>query len=230
MDTEKNNSVKKQSFLSVLSSENDNNIFDIIARTIFFVAIFLLPFFILPSLNILPDAGKSIFAAGAVVLVLLFWLFARLKGRVLVLPRSILLLFWGIVALSFLIAAVFSPSFAVSFEGLTYENGTAVALFVLFLVTALAAFLFQSPKNILGLYTILFTSYGIIFLFQVSRLLFGNEFLSLGIFVNKTVGLIGKWNDLGIFAGLFILLTLITLETLPLRKKWHEIQLEPHPV
>ncbi|MAG12584.1 hypothetical protein CL630_02105 [bacterium] len=221
MDTKENHSVKKRSFLSVLSSENDNNIFDIIARTIFFTAIFLLPLFILPSLNILPDAGKSIFAAGAVVLVLLFWLFARLKGGVLVLPRSILLLFLGIVALLFLIAAVFSPAFVISFEGLTYESGTAVAFLVLFLVTALAAFLFQSPKNILGLYTVLFTSYGIVFLFQASRLLFGNEFLSLGIFVNKTAGLIGKWNDLGIFAGLFILLTLITLETLPLKKKWY---------
>jgi len=221
MNAKKDRSVKIKSFLSLLSDENDDNIFDIVARALFFAVIFLLPLFIFPNLSTLPEAGKSIFASGAVIFVLLFWLFARLKGGMLVFPRSILLLFWGMVSLSFLVAALFSPAFSVSFAGLTYESGTVISLFVLFLTAVLAAFLFQSTKNIFQLYAILFTSFGIVFLFQTTRLLFGNEFLSFGIFTNKTVSTIGKWNDLGIFAGLFVVLALATLETISFKKKWY---------
>ncbi|MBT7338926.1 MAG: tetratricopeptide repeat protein [Candidatus Jacksonbacteria bacterium] len=61
-------------------------------------------------------------------------------------------------------------------------------------------------------------SLGILVIFQTLRLIFGADFLSFGIFTTPTANLLGKWNDLGIFLGLTIILSLITLEGLSLNK------------
>lgn len=54
--------------------------------------------------------------------------------------------------------------------------------------------------------------------FHLLRILFGADFLSFGLFTSAASTPLGSWNDLGLFFGLAVILSLITLEQLPLTK------------
>jgi tetratricopeptide (TPR) repeat protein len=72
------------------------------------------------------------------------------------------------------------------------------------------------------LYILLTGSAIVLGVFHLIRIIFGAELFSLGIFNTLTSSPFGGWNDLGLFFGLTILLSLVALEQLPLTK-WGKI-------
>ncbi|MBU4057830.1 tetratricopeptide repeat protein, partial [Patescibacteria group bacterium] len=129
-----------------------------------------------------------------------------------------ILVFAFLVPLAYLISSLFSGSVRTSFLGGGFEIdtfGTIAALFLLFVLTTL---LFKSKQKLFYLYAGFFVSVILVALFQLSRLVFGPEFLSLNVFFSSVSSLVGKWNDLGIFFGLAIILLLSTLEFLNITK------------
>lgn len=178
------------------------------------LAIFLLPFFVLPYTVLPAELNKSYLAYFAVILATVFYLASRLKeGRVL-LPKNLLLAFLLGLLCSLAISSVFSLSPQISFLGFGNEPGTfsAIALFVLTLF--LSAVLLNTEREARGVFLVLFGSFLVLFLFQVFQTFLGIPPLSwLG--ADPTANLFGSWNELGIFSGLLVLMSLLFVNFSP---------------
>jgi len=68
------------------------------------------------------------------------------------------------------------------------------------------------------LYGALTASLVILFVFHLVRLILGVDYFSFGVFTNTVASLVGKWNDLGSFAGLMVLLSFLSVEFAPLSR------------
>ncbi len=68
------------------------------------------------------------------------------------------------------------------------------------------------------MYALLIVSFVTISLFQILRIIFGTDFLSFGIFTSPTSNLVGKWNDIALFAGMISILLMTTLQLVSLKK------------
>jgi len=177
---------------------------------------FLLPIFFLPGLWGSLGFQKVLLALGAVVLVLitLSLLMLRTSQVRTVLPIP-LWCFFGFIGVA-TASAIFSDSPAVAFRGSVLETGT-VAFFVLIAgVMLLPLVLQQSKKYMLWSLQALVVSSLMVLVYSVTRLFFG-PVLAFESFGLVTAGPVGVFNDLAVFAGLSILVSLIALLQLPLR-------------
>lgn len=191
---------------------------DSIAAFIFFAGMVVLPLFFLPIQDFSIDSQKILFAVAIVLLSFFFWLLARLKSGSISIPTHPIFVSAAVIAAIFVVSSLFSPSIRNSLYGFSYEIGTAVSVIALFVLMFLSALFFQSQKTVVRLYQSFLVVFGVIFLFQIARLL-GVDALSIGgYFGNKIANPIGKWNDLGVFAGMIALLSLITLESVGMRR------------
>jgi len=192
--------------------------FEKLSFAMLFLTVFLLPFFFIPSTSVGFNSGKIFLLYFGVILSFIFWFIAKLKEGKFEFPKSIILIFAFLVPLAYLVSSLFSGSVRTSFLGGGFEIdtfGTIAALFLLFVLTTL---LFKSKQKLFYLYAGFFVSVILVALFQLSRLVFGPEFLSLNVFFSSVSSLVGKWNDLGIFFGLGIILLLSILEFLNITK------------
>tara|TARA_Y100000031_G_scaffold8976_2_gene9919 strand:+ start:19341 stop:21383 length:2043 start_codon:yes stop_codon:yes gene_type:complete len=86
------------------------------------------------------------------------------------------------------------------------------------LMLSLVPLLLKTKESVFRIHIAILLSLAVLAVFQGLRLIFGVDFLSFDIFTTTTSNLLGKWNDLGIFFGLTVILSLITLDGLLLNK------------
>ena len=196
----------------------NQSFFDKMSFAILFVTIFLLPFFFLPSSLFLFGFSKIILLSLGVILSLIFWLVARLKQGTFELPKHLIFIFALAVPLVYLLSSIFSDAIKISLFGRGFELDTFSTVTLLFLLFILVPILFKTKQRLTYLYTAFFVSSAIVALFQILRLIFGVNFLSLGVFGSATSNLIGKWNDLSVFFGLVSIFSLTALELLKVSK------------
>ncbi|MBI4121021.1 MAG: tetratricopeptide repeat protein [Parcubacteria group bacterium] len=194
------------------SKSADGAPLDNLIAWIVIVGFFLLPFFLVPFGSIPLEWGKMLFLASLAVLTLILWSVSRLKEGVISIPKSPVLLAALGIASVFLLAAFFSPVMSVSLGGIAYEFGTALSFVVLATLLILVSMVFRSGHWVSLSYFALFLSFIIVFVYHTLRVILGVDFLDFGVFTSESVSLLGKWNDLGIFAGLIALLTLMIIE------------------
>lgn len=193
--------------------------FDTIATFTVIAGAFLLPFFFIPFSAFSLPFAKSLLLAAIGIVALLFWLVGRLQDGVVRIPKSILLVsVFSLVAVS-LASAIFSPSAQASFSGLAYDLGTFASILFLALVAFLGAVLFESRARLFSLYLAIVVSFLVVFALQAANIFAGGDFLFFKNFDSSVGSIIGKWNDLALFAGMVALLSLITIEYLTLGKK-----------
>ncbi|MFA5838595.1 MAG: tetratricopeptide repeat protein [Candidatus Paceibacterota bacterium] len=199
---------------------SDKKIFDFekLSFIFLFLTIFLIPLFFIPSTSVALNSGKMFLLVFGTLLSFIFWLISKFKEGKFELPKSIVFIFALIVPLAYLISSFFSGSFRTSFLGGGFEIDTFGSIAILFLLFILITLLFKSKQKLFYLYVGFFISVIVVSLFQILRLIFGPEFLSLGVFFGAVSSMVGKWNDLGIFFGLAIVLLLSSLEFLNMTK------------
>jgi cytochrome c-type biogenesis protein CcmH/NrfG len=179
---------------------------------------FLLPIFFIPSLSIPFSFTKSVLIFVSVLAAFFLFLISRLKrGQVALPSNAVALIAWGL-PFAYLISAIFSGNSIVSYLGQGFEVDTFGFIAVMVLMLSLVPLLLKTRELVFRVHIALLLSLVILALFQGLRLIFGADFLSFGIFTSSTSNLLGKWNDLGIFFGLTLILSLITLEGLSLNK------------
>lgn len=179
---------------------------------------FLLPIFFIPSLSIPFSFTKSLLIFVSVLSAFFLFLISRLKQGEIALPKnSVALAAWALPA-AYLISAIFSGNSGVSYLGQGFEIDTFGFITIMVLMLSLVPLLLKTKGSVFKIHIAIVLSLVILALFQGLRLIFGTDFLSFGIFTTSTANLLGKWNDLGIFFGLTTILSLITLEGLPLNK------------
>ncbi len=183
-----------------------------ISYFVFLITVLLLPIFVLPaSWGFQMEFTKKLLFSSGVLLSFGLWLVTKLEDGRLEFPGGSI--FWSslLIVVSFLTSSLLSSSIDTSLLGLGYENDTFASVVIFFIAMFLASIFFDSKRTINHLYKGLIASAsvaGVIELFQVFS---SSKLLSGGVLDN----LIGKWNDLGIFFGLALLLSLVALELKP---------------
>lgn len=183
-----------------------------ISYYILLVLAFLLPIFFIPS-NIFPfQFGKTLILSLGGLLSLSFWIGHKLREGKISLPTGPPYLVAIVILLIALISSLFSGVITRSLIGLGLETDTFFTVLMLFILMFMTSILFRSKKRIFNLYLTFFISSIILLVFQLLRAFLGVDFLSFGVLTNTTSNLLGRWNDLAIFFGLYSLMSVVTLE------------------
>lgn len=192
-----------------------NEKLDSLGTIIILIVVFLLPIFFIPFTSVPIFESKLFLLIVGVFTPVLIWTVARLKSNNISIPKEKFVL--PLVALPFiaLASSLFSGNLYHSIVGQGIDFDTVLMVFVLVLSFFVGVYLFNSKDKIIKFYLVLTTSALILFLYQLSKVFLGGDFLSFdNLFPNITSNMLGKWNDLAVFAGLITILSLITLDTL----------------
>lgn len=189
-----------------------------IAQSIIVIVFGLLPLFFLPIPYIGFDYFKTIIVIIGVLLALIFYSLSILRsGEVRIAAPLALWAMWGI-ALASIISASLSGDMFDAFVGNTIGVHTSLFVLLLAVVATVLLMIGLSKATIMRLYVLLTGSTIVLALFHGLRLIFGPEFLALSVFQSTVSTPLGSWNDLALFFGLSILVSLVALEQLPLTK------------
>ncbi len=178
---------------------------------------FLLPLFFIPNAIFPLQFSKVMLALVALVAIVIIFSVRTLRSGTLSIHWSGLSLAIATLPLTYLISAIFSSVPSLSFFGYQIDQDT-FGFFALAAVLSLAiSVAATSEKRIFYALTGLLLGTGLLFLFQYVQIFFGTP-IHLGIFSSPIQNLLGKWNDVGLFAGLAASLSLLSLEVVPLTR------------
>ena len=186
-------------------------------KAAFWVALitsFLMPILVVPSPILSIGLTKNLLLSVGTIVALILWLISRLKEGTFLFQKTWLAPAGILLALVSLISSFFSSSFTSSFIGDGASIDTFSTIFISVILMLLISQVVSTRRQILLFFGAFFTSLFVVGIFQIVRLAFGVDFLSLGVLGSNTSNLIGKWNDLGIFFGLGVLLSLLSIEFL----------------
>jgi len=189
-----------------------------ISQNILIFVFGLLPLLFIPVPFIGADYLKTVVVCVAVLLAIVFYSLSVLRsGKIMVSSPLALVGLW-VVALTTAVSAVFSGDISDAFVGDDLGVHTAVFVILLALIATASLLILRSKEAITRLYILLTGSAVVLALFHLLRIVFGPNALSLGVFNNVISTPIGAWNDLALFFGLCILLSLVALQQLSLTR------------
>lgn len=183
------------------------------------IAIFgLLPLIFIPLAYLPIDYGKIVFVSFAVLVSIIFFCLSILRSGELKLSFPLpLLALWGIAAVA-IIASFFSGDIRDSILGDYFGVYTSIFAVITAVVATVLVLFGQSKTGIMKLYLLLSGSAFVLAIFHIVRLFVGSDLLYFGPLSNAISSTVGGWNQLGLFFGLVILLSLMAVEQLPLTK------------
>ena len=159
---------------------------------------------------------KTFFAVLAVAFVaVLLSLSVLRKGVIKAYLPWPLVFFWFFV-LSAIVSAFLSGNWLDSFWGNALEVQTAGFLVLLAVIFSVSLVVGRSKTLLVKLAVGLGFSALLLELVQVLRLFFGTNFLSFGLFTSNTSSYLGGFNDLALFAGLVLVVSLLLINNLAL--------------
>ncbi len=185
------------------------------------VAVFgLLPILFLPMVEFSLAYTKTFAVIVATFTALTLYSFAVLRtGKFSIsMPPPVIALWLLVIAGA--ASALLSGDVRDAFFGNFLENQTVAFLIALALIVTVSMNVLTNRRMIYRLYVLLSLSTLLLALFHIIRIFFGANALSFGVFGgNQVLTPVGSWNDLAIFFGLTILLSIVALEQLPLVKQ-----------
>jgi len=175
-------------------------------------AFFIVPLLLIPLGGVPFQLTKYIVLALALTVAFAFLAVSWIKKGAIRFPDKWLLFAVLGLPLAYAIAGIFAPNTSIAFLG--YGNEIDTVLTYLFLAVAfiLGAVLFRKESRVRMLGGLLLLSFVAVAVFQFGKLLF-SSYATSGFFSVATANLFGKWNDLGIFAGLIVLLAVAGITT-----------------
>ncbi len=172
---------------------------------------FLLPIFFIPAQTFSPYMSKSFIIAFFVFLLTITWVVGRIKNKDFSFSKNLIVISALLVPFSYLLSSLFSGSIKASIFGYGFGVDSFSMILTLFLLMFFTARVFLAKRKIIYFYIGLLFSSIVIFFFHVLRLIFGPDFLSLGLLKTSTANFIGSWNEVGIFFGLISIISLLTI-------------------
>lgn len=190
------------------------SLLDRIAQYAIIAIIFLLPFFVIPSAVVPFQFTKTALVIAAVSVAAVLFAIARFRSGEIILPSHPAALAVLLVPGAYLVSALFSDTFAVSFFGQRLEVDTFGFMFAGAVLLYITTTLFRRTVDIIRAELALLAGGAILALFQLIRLVAGPDAIAFNVFNSATANLLGKWNDVGIFFALTGVLSLAALATL----------------
>ena len=188
------------------------------AQNILVVIFGLLPIIFFPSAIAPFEYTKVLVVIVGIFLALILYSLSVLRSGVLSIGISYpLIALWVIAGIS-LVSSLLSGDFSDSLVGDFFSIHSTTFVAVLALIPTVWIMLRASKIAVIKMYLLLAGSTIVLVLYHVSRLIFGQNFLTFSLFTNTVATPVGTWNDLGLFLGLTIILSLIVLEQLSLTK------------
>jgi tetratricopeptide (TPR) repeat protein len=178
------------------------------------IGVFLLPVFFIPSALFPFQYAKAALVTTTALVALILWFVARMKDNSFAFPWHPA--FFGLLSipLAMLISALASGHAYVSLLGSGYEAGTVSFISLAAVLTVIFSEVYRSSSRIAYAYIAFIAGFFFVALFQALRFIFGADFLILHNFFDAAANLIGRWNDLVIYSGAVLLLSLVSLELL----------------
>ena len=112
----------------------------------------------------------------------------------------------------YFVSSLFSPDRSTSISGSSIETDTFVFVLLAAVAYLLSFTLFRTLRTARMLVTVVFWSLIAAVVFQLVSIVFGSAAIPLQTFADRSVNLIGKWNDLGLLAALLTILLLARVE------------------
>lgn len=118
------------------------------------------------------------------------------------------------------ISAFFSPDRMLSITGFSIETDTLVFVVVATAAYLLSFTLFRTLRTARMLASTIFWALVAAVVFQLVSIVFGSLVIPFEAFADRSVNLIGKWNDLGLLAALLALLFFVRVELAAASRIW----------
>lgn len=182
------------------------------------ICIILLPIFVIPNVGINFFYSKFALVTTVVLISLIVLVLQTLSERSV--ERYGLLLNSALIAvpIAYIASSIFGSHTSLSLIGSGAEIDTAYMVILGSLLMFLVSRTFRTKKSVLVLSLGMLVIAFIISLFHVLRFIFGADFLSLGLFTSISSNTVGGFNELGIFAGLAAIISVVGLELLTPQK------------
>jgi tetratricopeptide (TPR) repeat protein len=183
---------------------------------------FLLPVLVIPMQVIPFTLTKTVLVTFGALLLFVLFIVSRILAKEIHFPKSAVVPALLLLPIAAFVSALFSGVPMLGIFGQMVEGDTAFFTLALAILALLFPFFLRTKSSVFSFYMAVFAAFFVSTLFLVIRLAFGASVLSFGYFTNVVGNLIGGWNDVGVFAGLIVVLSLLALEILPARGnfKW----------
>lgn len=182
--------------------------------TILFVA---LPLLVIPFTNVSFFYAKFGLVTLAVLIALVLLVIQIINERRIGRPAWIYTVAAVILPAVYLVSALFSGDTVSSLIGLGVDLDTFFFILLGSLVMILTARSFRQKQSAFYLNLSFLAVSSVIGLFHLLRYAMGPDFLSFGLFTSITANTIGSFSDLGIYAGLALIISMLSLEFLPVK-------------
>jgi tetratricopeptide (TPR) repeat protein len=156
--------------------------------------------------------------AFGVTVALILWAVARLMEQRMEFANTGVL--WSALLLvgGYAVSAALSADILRSFIGYGFERDTVMAILVLVAALSAVALIFQKKGHLVWIQHTMLASFLILGLLQVARIVLGADVVFPSIFsTDATANILGSWNDLGIFSGLVVLISIVGFAYLSLK-------------
>jgi tetratricopeptide (TPR) repeat protein len=193
---------------------------DNIAFYIFLITVFLAPLAFWANKFVPLEMIKFLVISTGVIASAVLIAFVVLKERRISLPPASLCRTSTLLIISIIVSSILSLHFGKSFFGQAFEVGNASYLILMFLAGFVAFNLTQKQKDrAIVIYFAIVSSYIILFLLHVLRIIFGESFLSFGVLTSSTLTVFGNWYGLATFSFVVFIISIFAVLFLKLSRK-----------
>ncbi|MCF7865610.1 MAG: hypothetical protein K9M11_03840 [Candidatus Pacebacteria bacterium] len=200
------------------SSVKNRGLYDKVSFWVISIAILLLPIFVIPFTNISFFYAKFGLVSAAVLVAAITFILQILNERKVERYSILHYVFLFGIPVLYVISSLFVSHSGSGLMGNGAEVDTAFFLFLGSILMYLISKFFRSKHSIFMIVLGIVSVATIVELFHTLRFLFGKSFLSLGIFNSISSNTIGSFNELGVYAGLIVLISILALELTTIRK------------
>lgn len=206
----------QESYAAQLDSVS--NTLKTISQMILIFVFGLLPFFFLPITFAPFDHTKILFVLVGIMLSLVFYSLSVLRSGLLTLSAPVSVFIIWLIPASAVVSAFISGDVYDALIGDYFSTQSALFVTLLAAIVTVVTFVLNQKSAILRFYIFFLLISILLGLYHLLRLVLGAEFLSFGLFQGAVTTPLGNWNDLGLFFGLAVILSLVALEQLPITK------------
>jgi hypothetical protein len=199
-------------------ASNARNWYDKISFWAVTVAILLLPVFVIPYTNIGFYYAKFGLITVAVLVATITCILQVLNERRVEGYSAFQYAFMFGLPILYVISSLLMTHSNLGLMGNGAETDTAYFFLLGSMLMYLVSKFYRSKHSVFMIILGMVAISSLVALFHVLRFIFGKAFLSFGLFGSITSNTIGSFNELGIYSGLAILISILALELTSIRK------------
>jgi len=179
---------------------------------------FLLPIIFVPVTFTDILSTKTFLFLTVLYVSIFLWVVSKLKESSFKIPFNLFTLSALLIPTVYITSSIFSGSTLISLLGKDFGFDSSLVVISLFAFLLLGVFLFKNKQKAFYIYFAFIASAIIVMLFHLIRIVLISYFPTLSFFDSVSTNTIGKWFDLGVFAGAGLVLSLVSFELLKKNK------------